>query len=198
MLTAIWNPYGFLLIDVLAKGDKFWGWSLDLSHLFSFTQNLAPYQDDRRRHFVIHTDNPRFHCAKVIAQFFDHNSWHRATHSPYSQIWPSQTSGLLRLLVFGNQKGEFQGSSIDESDELFSAIQATWRDSMWDHGCGISRMHDRIAKMYWSKYWRCWVTFKLKCSIPFSKREILRCYDSMKHAVMNDVISQSVVDEVGK
>jgi hypothetical protein len=57
-----------------------------------------------------------------------------------------------------------------------NVARTRWRD----FGCGISRIDDPIAKMYWSKWWICWVIFKLKCSIPFSQRQILRCYVSME------------------
>jgi hypothetical protein len=31
-------------------------------------------------------------------------------------------------------------------------------------------MDDSIAKIYWWKWWIGWLMFKMKCSIPFSKR----------------------------
>jgi hypothetical protein len=64
MLTVVWNPRWFRLIDVLLKGSKF-NAGHDISHILSpLSEILAPYQDDPRKHFVIHADNVRSHYEK--------------------------------------------------------------------------------------------------------------------------------------
>jgi hypothetical protein len=71
MLTVVWNTHGFHLIDVLPKSSKFNAGHY-ISHILSpLPEILALYQDDLRRHFVIHADNTRSHCAKTVTQFFE-------------------------------------------------------------------------------------------------------------------------------
>jgi hypothetical protein len=118
ILTVVWNPHGFHLIDVLPKGSKF-----DAGHYISlilsaFPEILAPYQDYPRRNFVIHADNARPHCAKIVTLFLDHNSRRRAPHPPYS---PDQTH--FDCWIFEDQKVVLQRGLFDETDELVSAIQ---------------------------------------------------------------------------
>jgi hypothetical protein len=84
MILAVWNPWGFHLIDVLPKGSKF-----DLRHYISYilsplSEILAPYQNDQRMHFVILADNAELHGAKTVTLFLNHNSLCRARHPPYS------------------------------------------------------------------------------------------------------------------
>jgi hypothetical protein len=62
--------------------------------LLSLPEILAHYQDDPRRHFVLHAGNARLHCDKMITQFLDHNSVHRAPYLLYS------LDLTLRLLTF--------------------------------------------------------------------------------------------------
>jgi hypothetical protein len=81
-------------------------------------------QDDSRQHFVIHADNARPHCGKIINRFLDHNSLCPAPHPPHSPDFISSDFWL-----FGDLKRVFQGSSfdkldeLDELDELLSPIQ---------------------------------------------------------------------------
>jgi hypothetical protein len=83
MLTVVWNPHGFHLIDVLPKGGKFDA-GHDISGILSPLPGiLALSQDDARRHIVIQADNARTHCVKTVILFFDHNSPRRALHPPY-------------------------------------------------------------------------------------------------------------------
>jgi transposase len=84
MLTVVWNPHGFNLIDVLPKDSKFNAGHYARHIPSSLPEMLASYQDARSRHFVIHAGNARPHCAKTVTQFLDHNSIHRAPHPPYS------------------------------------------------------------------------------------------------------------------
>jgi hypothetical protein len=122
MLTVVWHSHGFHLIDMLPKGSKF-----DPGHYISrivspLPQILALYQDDPRRHFVIHADNTRNHCAKTIALFLDHNSLRRALH-------PSDSTDLAAsdVWLLGYLKRVLQVCSLDEPDELLSAIQENSR-----------------------------------------------------------------------
>jgi hypothetical protein len=86
---------------------------------------FAPYQDDTRKHFVIHADNVRSHSVKTVTQLLDHNSRRRAHHHPYSPDLVASDFWLFAYL-----KGVLQGSSFDkpdESDELLFAIEKNLR-----------------------------------------------------------------------
>jgi hypothetical protein len=94
ILTIVWNPPRFHLIDVLLKGNKF-NTGHCISHILSpLPEILAPYQDDTGRQFVIRADNARPYCAKIAIEFLDHNCLDRAPHLPYSPDLAPQTSGL--------------------------------------------------------------------------------------------------------
>jgi hypothetical protein len=91
VLTAVWNPYGFDLIDVLPKGRKFNG-GHSISHILRLLPEIvAPDQDDPRRDFVIYAANTRLRYINTVTQFLDHSSLRRASHPPYSPDLP-QTS----------------------------------------------------------------------------------------------------------
>jgi hypothetical protein len=123
MLTVIWNPHGFHLIDVLPTGNTFHAVH-PISHILSPLREIfAAYQDDPTRHFVIHADNAILHCAKKVTRFLDHNSLCRALHPRYSpDLDPSD------LWLFGGLKGVLPGSSFDEPDDLLSAGQEILRE----------------------------------------------------------------------
>jgi hypothetical protein len=86
-----------------------------LSHL---RKNLAPYQDGRRRHFVIQADNSRPHMAKTVALVLGSQF---PTPSTSSSLFTR--SDLLGFQVFGHLKGVLQGNSFEKLDEFLSAIQ---------------------------------------------------------------------------
>jgi hypothetical protein len=118
MLTIVWNRHGFLLIDVFPKGSKFDA-RHSISHILSpLPEILALVQDIAKRFIAICADNARLHCAKTASLFLDHNSLRQAHHPPHCpDLAPSG------FWLFGPLKGAFQGSSLDESDELLSFIQ---------------------------------------------------------------------------
>jgi hypothetical protein len=43
---------------------------------------------------VIHADNIRPHCAKMVTQVLDHNSRRRAHHPPFPPDFAPQSSGF--------------------------------------------------------------------------------------------------------
>jgi hypothetical protein len=125
MPTIVWSLRRFHLIDNLPKGSKFDAEHY-ISHILSpLRENPAPYQDDPKRRYVIHTDNARPHCAERVTRFLDHNSPHWAPHPPYSPNLTPQTSGFSRiwkgcfkwvyatnLINFGPMSRKFWGESI--------------------------------------------------------------------------------------
>jgi hypothetical protein len=82
MLTIVWNPSGFHLINVLPKRFKF-------NASFYVTQILGSLSDWRRtqvgrtnRKLWIHADNARPHTATVTLQFMQQNAMSRVPHPP--------------------------------------------------------------------------------------------------------------------
>jgi hypothetical protein len=80
MLTIVWNPSGFYLINVLSKKLKF-------NTSFYVTQILGRVSDWRRtqvgrtnRKLWVHVDNARPHTATVTLQFMQQNAMRRAPH----------------------------------------------------------------------------------------------------------------------
>jgi hypothetical protein len=118
MLTVVWNPQRFHMINVLPKDSKFNAGHYISRVLSPLPEVFAAYQDDPKRHVVIRADNARLHCAKTVPMFLDHNSLRRAPHPLDS---PDLT--LSGFWLFRNLKGVLQEGSFDECDELLSAIQ---------------------------------------------------------------------------
>jgi histone-lysine N-methyltransferase SETMAR len=84
MLTIVWNPSCFHLINVLPKGFNF-------NASFYVTQILGQLSDWWRtqvgrtnRKLWVHADNARPHIATVTLQFMQQNAMRRVPHPPYS------------------------------------------------------------------------------------------------------------------
>jgi hypothetical protein len=105
------------LNGVLPKSSKF-NARHDIFHILSpLPEILAPYQDDRSRHVVIHADSARPHCGKTVPQVWINRLSGEDFILRICQISP------LKLMALGHLKEVLQGSSFDEPDELLSAIQ---------------------------------------------------------------------------
>lgn len=119
MLTIVWNPNGFHLINVLSSGCKF-----NASHYV--TNVLGPLTDWRavqaggsRRKLIIHADNARPHVATVTQQFLEHNAMKRAPHPAYSpDLAPSD------FYLFGYVKQLLAGQEFPDGEALVGAINA--------------------------------------------------------------------------
>jgi hypothetical protein len=123
MLTVVSNRHGFYLIDGLPKVSEDSA-GHDISHIISpVPEILALYQDNSRRDFVTQADNARRHWAKTVTLFSGSQFPTRSTSSSYSPDLTASGSWLFEYL-----KGVLQGSSLDQPDELVSAIQETVRE----------------------------------------------------------------------
>jgi hypothetical protein len=85
MLTIVWNPGSFHLVNIVPKGFKF-------NASYYVTQILDALSKWRRtqvggtnRKLMVHADNGRSHTVKMIAQFMEQNSMQRAPHPAYSR-----------------------------------------------------------------------------------------------------------------
>jgi histone-lysine N-methyltransferase SETMAR len=118
MLTIVWNPSGFHLINILAKGCTF-----NSTHYI--TEILSPLADWRlteaggcKRKLIVHADNARPHVARQTIGFLEQNGMKRGPHPPYSpDLAPSD------FYLFGYVKGCLAGNAFADADELLDAVQ---------------------------------------------------------------------------
>jgi histone-lysine N-methyltransferase SETMAR len=118
MLTIVWNPRGFHLINVLPNGCTF---STD----FDITDPLSPISEWRstearrdERKLIIHADNARPHNAHPSIQFLNQNRMKTAPHPPYlPDFAPSD------FYLFGYAKGCLASLPFENADELLYAVQ---------------------------------------------------------------------------
>jgi transposase len=117
MLTIVWNPRGFHLIDVLPKGLKF-----NVAHyintiLIPLVERRSAHGTANERKLIVHADNARPHTAKVSTQFLAENRMKPAPHPPYSpDLAPCD------FYLFGYVKQRLAGFSFDSAEHLLEAV----------------------------------------------------------------------------
>jgi histone-lysine N-methyltransferase SETMAR len=117
MLSLVWNPGGFHLVNILPKGFKF-------NASYDLTQILEPLSKWRRtkvertnRKLIVHADNARPHMAKMTSQFMEQNSIQRAPHPAYSPyLAPSD------FCLFGYVKPLLSRCQFADRDSLLQAV----------------------------------------------------------------------------
>jgi hypothetical protein len=81
MITGIWNPHGFHVIQSLPKGIKRTGRYYSDNIL---SQNAALQDVGSHRKMIVHADNASPHVAKCVTEYMDHNSLKKAPNPPSS------------------------------------------------------------------------------------------------------------------
>jgi hypothetical protein len=77
MITVVWNPHGFNVIQSLPKGIKWTG----RYYSNNIIAQIAVVRDvDSHRKTIVHADNSGPHVAKYVTEYMDHNSLKRAPH----------------------------------------------------------------------------------------------------------------------
>jgi histone-lysine N-methyltransferase SETMAR len=119
MLTIVWNPTGFHLIDFLSRRAKF-------NRTHYVTNILSPLaiwcetqmgKTDRK--LIVHSDNARPDTAQKVLDFLEHNAMERALHPPYSpELVPCDFS------LFGHVKGLLAGGEFADRTELEQVVVA--------------------------------------------------------------------------
>jgi hypothetical protein len=84
MLTTVWNPRGFHLIEVLAKSRKFNASYYIAEILEPLSQRRSIEAAGNERKLLVHADKARSHSAKLSIQYFNENRMKSAPHPPYS------------------------------------------------------------------------------------------------------------------
>jgi hypothetical protein len=101
MLTIVWNPGGFYLIQVLDKGRK-----------------CSTETAGNERKFLVHANNARPHTTKLSTQYFNENRRKSAPHPPGSpDLTPSD------FYLFGYVKKCLAGLSFEDADRLLAAVE---------------------------------------------------------------------------
>jgi hypothetical protein len=117
MLTIVWSPGAFHIVNFLPTGCKF-------NAQYSTNRMLLEISGWRRRSsgtrppkLWVHADNVRPHTAKVSMDDIVHNSIKRAPHSPSSpDLAPSD------FFLFGYVKRKPMGYHAGSADDLFGRV----------------------------------------------------------------------------
>jgi histone-lysine N-methyltransferase SETMAR len=114
MVTIVWNPLGFHIINALPHGIRF---NADY-YRDNILQAILPLRPAvGERNLVIHADNARPHTAQKCIGFCQENGLKFASHPPYSpDLAPSD------FFLFGYIKHCLQGMTFQSHDELLEAI----------------------------------------------------------------------------
>jgi hypothetical protein len=116
MLTIVWNPGGFHLVNVLPKGFKF-NASYEGTQIIDPLSKLQRTQVGRtHQKLIMHADNARPHTAKMTSQFTEQNSMQRAPYPAHSSdLAPSD------FCLFGDVKQFLSGCQFTDQDSLLQA-----------------------------------------------------------------------------
>jgi hypothetical protein len=99
MLTMVWNPTGFYLINILSNGIKF-NTSYYIADIFVPLLKWRKTQvDGSDGKLIIPADPARRHRARVALEFLKHNGMKRAPRPPYSPDLTPSDSDLLSLQI---------------------------------------------------------------------------------------------------
>jgi hypothetical protein len=115
MITVVWNPQGFRVIQSLPKGIK-WTGRYDSDNILS--QIAALRNVGRHRKMIVHADNAGLHAAKCVAEYMDHKPLKRARH-------PLCSPDLTRsdFYLFGYVNHQLQRHEFTEGQGLFRLSQ---------------------------------------------------------------------------
>jgi hypothetical protein len=118
MLTIVWNPNGFHVIDVLPKGIKF-----NADHYI--TDAFIPWAEWRKtqvgrtdRNLIVHGDNAGLHTAETSLDFLEQNGMRKALHPPYSRD-PAASDFYL----FGHVKQFLAEHKFTNQSALLDGVQ---------------------------------------------------------------------------
>jgi hypothetical protein len=110
MITIVWNPHGFHMIQPLSKGMKWTGRDYSFSNCWSSRCGQSSKK-------VVHADNVGSHVGTCVTEYMNRNSVKRAPHPPYSPDSPPSD-----FYLFGSVKYPLQGHEFTEGAELVSAV----------------------------------------------------------------------------
>jgi histone-lysine N-methyltransferase SETMAR len=124
MVTIVWNPQGFHLVDVFPKGQKF-------KANYYIDRILRPFLKSRSTWrgpgLIIHADNARSHTAQKTLGFCWENRLEMTPHLPYS---PDLTP--YDFFLFEYVKHVLEGAEFPSEETLLAAIRRVLPDLTGD------------------------------------------------------------------
>jgi histone-lysine N-methyltransferase SETMAR len=116
MVTIVWNPHGFHLVDGLPKGQKF-------NASYYIDNILQPLLESRSigpgSGLIIHADNGRPHTAQRTLKFCRDNRLEIAPYPRYSpDLAPSD------FFLFGYVQHALEGDEFPSEEALLAAIHS--------------------------------------------------------------------------
>jgi histone-lysine N-methyltransferase SETMAR len=116
IVTIVWNPHGFRLVDGLPKGQKFNASYYIDNILQSLLESRSTGPGSG---LIIHADNARPHTAQRTLKFCRENRLEMAPHLPYSpDLAPSD------FFLFGRVKHALEGDKFLSEEALLAAIHS--------------------------------------------------------------------------
>lgn len=118
MLTIIWNPYDFYIVDFLPEGTSF-NSTYFIDNILNplNEQRLNIWHESDQRNIILHLDNCRVHNSKVSMKKINELGFSRAPHPPYSpDLAPSD------FYLFGYIKNRLKGKRFKSRDDLKEEI----------------------------------------------------------------------------
>jgi hypothetical protein len=119
MLTIVWHPAGFPVVDCLSRPAKF-------NEDYYVTHPLSPLAIWREiqvgktdRKLIVHSDNAHPQTARRTLEFLEQNRMKRALHPPYS---PDLAPGHSYL--FGYKKRVLAGREFADGSDLLQAVMS--------------------------------------------------------------------------
>jgi histone-lysine N-methyltransferase SETMAR len=124
IVTIVWNPQGFHLINALPKGQKFNA----NYYIDRILQTLLESRSTvRGPGLIIHADNASSHAARKTLKFCRENRLEMAPHPPYSpDLAPSD------FFLFGHVKHVLERIEFPLEETLLVAIQRVLSDLTGD------------------------------------------------------------------
>jgi histone-lysine N-methyltransferase SETMAR len=124
MVTIVWDPQCFHLVDALPKGQKF-NANYYIDRILQLL--LESRSTGRGPGLIIHADNARSHTARKTFKFCRENRLEIAPHPPYSP-----DLALSDFFLFGHVKHALEGAEFSSEETLLAAILRVLSDLTGD------------------------------------------------------------------
>jgi histone-lysine N-methyltransferase SETMAR len=120
MLTIVWSPGGFHIVNFLPTGCKFNAQYYTNRILFEIAGWRRRSGGTRPLKLWVHADNARPHTAKVSMDYIVHNSMKRAPHPPHPPYSPDLAPS--DFFLFRYVKRKLMGYHAESTDDLFGQV----------------------------------------------------------------------------
>jgi hypothetical protein len=118
MLTLVWNPRPFPLMNILENGRKFNTISYRAEIISPLSEWRSIGADPNERKRIVYADNERPRAATVLTQFFEGNQMKPVRHPLYlPDLAP------LDVYLLGHIKRCLIGLSSEGAEQLFEVIR---------------------------------------------------------------------------